>query len=349
MIRKLLMGLALLSASLWTTAARAQWFEARSTNFIVYSEGSRRDAELNAAKLERYHYVLRTFHRIAADRPSNPLRVFLFDRAGDVQEMAGGAGVAGYYVPDARGLMFVGSRSRGGLGSGDLRSANRALRLDPESTMLHEYAHHFMFQYFPATYPTWYVEGFAEFWGTTRILENDVVEVGLPAEDRVATFDFLTWMPLERMLTIHNYREAPGENIALLYAQGWLTMRYVFENQARKRQLDTYLRLINQGSSYEQATRQAFPDLPAFNSELFNYAGGRRFTAIRLPFRAINIGTVAVRELSPAENALLEHEVKLSQGIPQREAATFANEVRAIAARYPTIPSRWACSWRPNG
>jgi len=337
-IRKLLTGLAVLWAGLWATAAHAQWFEARSANFIVYSEGSRRDAELNAAKLERYHYVLRTFHRIAADRPSNPLRVFLFDSAGDVQDMAGGAGVAGYYVSDARGLMFVGSRSRGGRRDGDPRSENRALRLDPESTMLHEYAHHFMFQYFPASYPTWYVEGFAEFWGTTRILDNDVVEVGLPAEDRVATFDFLTWMPLERLLTIHNYREAPGENIGLLYAQGWLMMRFVFENQARKRQLETYLRLINQGSTYEQAMRQAFPDLSSFNSELFNYAGGRRFTAVRLPFRAINVGNIVVRELSAAENALIEKEVKLSQGYPQREATAFANDVRSIAARFPEDP-----------
>jgi hypothetical protein len=334
MIRKLLILFALLVPN----AARAEWYEARSTNFIVYSEGNRRDAEENAAKLERYHYVLRTFHRISAERVSNPLRVFLFDSAGDVRDMAGGASVAGYYVSDARGLMFVGSRSRGGLSSGDLRSANRAFRLDPESTMLHEYAHHFMFQYFPATYPTWYVEGFAEFWGTTRLLPNDVVEVGFPAEDRVATFDFLTWMPLDRLLRIHHYGEAPGENIALLYAQGWLLMRYVFDHQDRKRQLETYLRLINQGSTYEQAMRQAFPDLGAFNSELFNYAGARRFSAVRLPFRTINVGQIAVRELSPAENALIEQEVKLSQGYSQRDAAEFAGQVRSIASRFPDDP-----------
>jgi len=334
MIRKLLFVFGLFFA----TAAQAEWHEATSPNFIVYSEGSEQDAEAYAAKLERYHYVLRTFHRIREERVSNPLRVYLFDSAGDVREMAGGAGVAGYYVSDARGLMFVGSRARGGLSTGDPRSANRAFRTNNESTLLHEYAHHFMFQYFPATYPTWYSEGFAEFWGTTRLLENDVVEVGYPAEDRVATFDFLTWMPLQRMLTIHHYGEAPGENIGLLYAQGWLMMRYVFDHPARKRQLDAYLALINRGSTYEEAMRQAFPDLEAFNSELFNYAGGRRFSAVRLPFRTINVGQIAVRELSAAENALIEHDIKLSQGLRQRDSAVFVREVREIAGRHPDDP-----------
>ena len=334
MIRKLLALLCLLVPA----AAQAEWYEATSPNFIVYSDGSRRDAEEYAAKLERFHYVLRTFHRIDESQAGNPLRVFLFSSVRKVRNMAGGAGVAGYYVSDARGLMFVGSRSRGGMSEGDLRSANRAFRLDPESTMLHEYSHHFMYQYFPATYPTWYSEGFAEFWGATRLLPDDVVEVGRPAEDRVGTFQFLTWLPLDRVLTAHNYGETPGENVYSLYAQGWLLMRYAFEHPERKRQLDEYLRLINEGATYEQAMRQAFPDLDAFNSELFNYAGSGRFNIIRLPFRTIDVGQIAVRELRPAENALIEHEIKLSQGYPHTEAEGFAREVRSIASRYPDDP-----------
>ena len=334
MVRKLLALLCLLVPA----AAQADWYEATSPNFIVYSDGSRRDAEENAAKLERFHYVLRTFHSIDESQVTIPLRVFLFSGAGEVREMAGGAGVAGYYVPDARALMFVGSRSRGGMSEGDLRSANRAFRMDPESTMLHEYSHHFMYQYFPATYPTWYSEGFAEFWGATRLLADDVVEVGRPAEDRVGTFQFLSWLPLERVLTAHHYGETPGENVYLLYAQGWLLMRYAFEHPERKRQLDEYLRLINEGASYEQAMHQAFPDLDAFNSELFNYAGGGRFNVLRLPFRTIPVGDIAVRALRPAENALIEHEIKLSQGYPHTEAEDFAREVRSIAGRYPDDP-----------
>jgi hypothetical protein len=334
MIRKLLLLILLALPA----AAQAEWYEATSNNFIVYSDGSRSDAEAYAAKLERYHYVLRTFHRITDARMPNRLRVFLFSNAGEVGDFYGGASVAGVYIPDARAMMFVGTRSRASGGDGDPRSAQAGARLDPEAVLLHEYAHHFMFHYFPATYPTWYVEGFAEFWGSTRFLDNDVVEVGHPAEHRFQTFQYLSWLPLERLLTAHNYGEVRGENIFSLYAQGWLLMRYVFENPERKRQLDRYLQLINEGATYEAATREAFTDLGAFNSALYNYAGRSRFNVIQLPFRTIDVGPITVRELRPAENALIEHEMRLSRGYAHTEAAEFASDVRSVAARYPDDP-----------
>lgn len=338
MIRKLLTGMAVLAASLSATAARAEWHQATSSNFIVYSDGSATDARDFAAKLERFHFVLRTFHRISAPTVPNKLRVFLLSSAGAVGRTAGSSSVAGYYVPDARGLMLVGTRAQASRGNGDLRSARSIANLDPESILLHEYTHHFMYQYFPAAYPTWYSEGFAEFWGATRFGQNDVVEVGLPAEHRFATFDGLGWLPLERLLRIHNYQEAGGANVFLLYAQGWLLVRYTFENPARQRQLQTYLRLINNGTDYGEAARQAFPDLATFNSELFSYAGRGRFGVVRLPFRTIDVGPIEVTTPGPAEQALMMQEIKLSRGYPQREAAAFAAEVRGIAARFPQDP-----------
>lgn len=335
MIYRILAAVALLLAP---AAARAAWHEARSANFIVYSEGSAQDAGEFAAKLERFHYVLRTFHRIEDPAMPNKLRVFLVSSGGEVGRIAGGAGVAGFYVSDSRGLMLVGTRSRGTRGNGDPRSARSQVDLDPESILLHEYTHHFMYQYFPATYPTWYSEGFAEFWGATRFLPNDVVEIGLPADHRFSTFDALGWYPLERLLVTHNYAEARGWNVFLLYAEGWLLVRHAFSNPARQRQLSEYLRLINSGLSYEDAMRRAYPDLDALNAELFEYAGRGRFDVIRLPFRTIAVGEIATRALRPAENALMEHEIRLSRGVFQRDAAEFAASVRAIAARYPDDP-----------
>ena len=335
MIQRILIAMALMLAP---GAARAAWYEARSTNFIVYSEGSEQDARDFAAKLERFHYVLRTFHRIEQSANPNKLRVFLLSSASAVGRMAGASGVAGFYNPGARGLMLVGTRSRGSRGSGDPRSARSEVSLDPESILLHEYTHHFMYQYFPATYPTWYSEGFAEFWGATRFLDNDVVEIGLPAEHRFSTFRALGWLPLDRLLRAQSYADVRGFNIFLLYAEGWLLTRYAFQHPERQRQLQQYLRLINAGTPYADAARTAFPDLDRFNSELFEYAGTGRFEVIRLPFRTIQVGEIATRALRPAENALVDEEIKLSRGIPRREAAAFAGEVRSTAARYPDDP-----------
>ncbi|HEV2817994.1 MAG TPA: hypothetical protein VGW40_12335 [Allosphingosinicella sp.] len=329
MIRKLLIAFGLV---LSPAAAHAEWFEATSRNFIVYSEGNEQDARDFAAKLERFNFVLRAYHHVTAPPAPNRLRVFLMAAKNGVARMAdvpASSGIAGYYVPYARAQLLVGTRSRASTRTGDL---------DPESILLHEYTHHFMYRYFPATYPTWYSEGFAEFWGSTEFEANDVVEVGRPAEHRFATFRALGWLPIDRLFQAHNYREVGGTNVFLLYAEGWLILRYVFENPERRRQLDQYLNLINRGSTYEEAMRQAFPDVGAFNSQLYEYAGRVRYNVLRLPFRTIDVGEITTRTLRPAEQALITQEIKLSQGYPAREAQQFATEVRTIAARFPNDP-----------
>ena len=336
MIRKLL---AAIFVFLSATAAKATWYEATSNHFIVYSQGSEQEARDFAGKLERFRFVLKTIRPVAEDRPFVRLRVFLLLNLGAVQRMAGGASVAGYYVPDARGLMLVGTRHGESRGTSDLRSlADEGPGLDPQVVLFHEYTHHFTFQYFPATYPVWYSEGFAEFWGQTAILPGDVVEVGAPANYRYSTFRALGWLPLDRLLKAHNYAELGGEDVFLLYAEGWLLVRYLFDHPARQRQINEYLRLINNGTPFEEAVRRAIPDVDAFNSELFSYAGQGRFTVVRLPFRTIDIGPVTVRTLRPAEQALIEDEIRVSQGYEQREAADIANRVRGTAAHFPDDP-----------
>jgi hypothetical protein len=331
MIRKLLIAASLF----WSSAAHAEWHEAISNNFIVYSQGPEQEARDFAAKLERFRFVLSWARPIPQGRTSGKLRVFLLPDRNAVQLIAGGEGVVGYYVSQARGLMLVGTRHRI-TSLNDARTARYEIEdIDPESVLFHEYTHHYTFQYFPATYPVWYSEGLAEFWGMTAILPNDVVDIGAPADHRFSTFRYLGWMSLENLLRAHNYSEARGENLFLLYAEGWLLVRYMFEHPERQHQIEEYLRLINTGVAFDEAARRAIPDLDAFNSQLFNYAGTGRFNVVRLPFRRIDVGPIVVRTLRPAEQELILDEIRLSQGFQQREAAAFADHVRGIANRYP--------------
>jgi len=332
MIRKLLLLLGLLSA----TAARAEWHEATSANFIVYSQGGANEAREFAARLERFNYVLRFYHGLRAPPAPNRLRVLLFPSIDAVGRMIEGDGVAGYYVDEARGLMMVGTR-RGLARSNDIRVARQEALIDPESILLHEYAHHFMHQYFPATYPTWYQEGFAEFWGATRFLPNNVVEVGRPANYRYVSLSFNRWLPVGQLLSAQSYADVP--EVDLLYAQGWLLVRYTFENADRHRQLQRYLTLINGGRRYADAATEAFGDLGRLNTELIGYGGRQRVNVLQLPFRELPTGEIAERALRPAEQALIEYEIRLAQGsISRREIADFANDLRPVATRFPDDP-----------
>jgi len=332
MIRKLLFGLILLVAS----PAQAEWFEATSDNFVVYSDGSERDARDFAAELEHFHYVLRTYHGIRTPPSPNKLRVFLLPTISAVGRMAGSEGVAGYYVPDARAQLLVGTRARESR-SADIRSARYETGIDAESILLHEYSHHFMYYYFPATYPTWYQEGFAEFWGATRFLPNNVVEVGRPVNYRFGSFQPGRWLPAGQLLSAQNYADVP--EVDLLYAEGWLLVSHTFQNQQRREQMQRYLTLINGGKPYSEAAAEAFGDLGRLNSELFDYAGGGRFNVLQLPFRELPTGEINSRELRSAEQQLLTYEIRLAQGaISQREMADFASDIRNIATRFPDDP-----------
>ena len=316
-------------------AARAEWKEATTNNFIVYSEGGEAQLREFAAKLEKFNYVLRAYHSVTAPPSPIRLKVYLFPNVAAVGKMAGGDGVAGYYISRARGLMMVGSRNRP-QGAVNPRNGPDYVDIDSESILLHEYTHHFMYQYFPATYPTWYSEGFAEFWGATNILEGDVVEVGQPVNYRYGSFQMNRWLPLRKLLTAQSYADVP--DLDLLYAEGWLLVRSAFDDARQRRQLQAYLKAINGGASYEQAMKDSFEDVDALNDRLYDYAGKSRFQVLRLPFKKIETGPIAVRTVSPAENAMMELSIELAQGILKREATEFAGKVRGAARRFPDDP-----------
>jgi tetratricopeptide (TPR) repeat protein len=336
MVRKLLLLLALVS---WGGAAQAQWREAESRNFRVYSEASEAELRAFTEKLEKFDFVLRRIHKVEAPPSPNKLKIVLVPNQRAVATLAGypRSGIAGYYVRDAQAMMMVGSRNRNPRGGGGDRGENRDVySIDPEYVLLHEYTHHFMYQYFPATYPTWYSEGFAEFWGATKFGENGVVEVGSPAEHRFGSFVANRWLAVQDLLQAQNYSQVA--EIDLLYAQGWLLVRYAWENPTRQKQLQQYLALINRGSSFEQAAKTAFGDLGKLNAELRQYSGRGRFNVIQLPFRTIEVGDIKLRSLGSAEQALFLTDIEWSQGVSVREFPTFLARVRREAAAFPNDP-----------
>src|SRR3569623_2819863 len=100
-------------------------------------------------------------------RPGSPIRtkVYMMPDSAAVQAtmpFGGSPGVAGYFDGDMRGPYAVMTRSATGESFG----------LAAQTVLFHELSHQFMFRFFPAAYPTWYVEGFADFYGTMTIDRN---------------------------------------------------------------------------------------------------------------------------------------------------------------------------------
>jgi hypothetical protein len=323
--------------------AQADWKEASTRHFIIYSEGSEESLRDAATKLEKYDFLLRWASKVTKPSQTPKLKIYLMRNFEEVQgtlPFAAG-GIAGYYNARTRGPVAVGSRTglAGQVNRTGTRIGNNDLyEFDAQTVLLHEYAHHFMFQYFPAAYPAWYSEGFAEFYGTTKILPNDVIEVGHVAGHRYASFQANDWLPLSKMLTAKNYGDVGGQ-IDLLYAQGWLLVHYLSTTKERAGQLPKYLAALNAGKDYQKAMDEAFgPGARKLDEELRAYSGRRRLTAVRLPFKPIDVGPIAVRTLSPAEDALMKADIAFGRGVIVSEAPALAKEVRSIAARFPKDP-----------
>jgi hypothetical protein len=315
-------------------AAQATWLKAESAHFIVYSEGDEASVRSAATRLEKLDALQRTVAGApkgtgAKVRSPVKVRVYLLPTSADVQMTAGGGDAAGYYSATVRGPFAVMTREN------DVADGFPA-----QLVLFHELTHHFMFQYFPATYPTWYQEGFADFIGASTIDASDVVKFGKPVLNRYFSLRGRRaedWISLKRLLSAKSYGDLAGR-VDLLYAEGWLLTHYLSFEKKRDGQLQRYLAEINAGKPYDVAARDAFGDLEQLNKELRAYAEAPRLPAGVLTLQAGDIGPVTVTQASDAQAALMVADIRIGNGILATEATRFARGTAKIAARFPDDP-----------
>jgi tetratricopeptide (TPR) repeat protein len=316
-------------------AAQAEWWQARTEHFIIYSESSARDAEAFAARLERFDMALRSLQNISAEPiQSDSQRLTIF-RRGNVEyigRLYGAQGVAGFYIPRIGGsVAFTPARKEGA----DLISYRRDSRtdLDPQSVLFHEYAHHFMFQHFSAAYPQWYVEGFAETAATIDLQEGGSFHLGNPPQYRVSEL----LQPLtsaKRMLT--NTRPPTAELFYSYYSLGWLLNHYLTFEPSRQGQLKQYLRLINAGTAPPEAARKAFGDLDVLDRDLARYRNNRPLPGALVKPSFYEPPAVTMRKLGADEEAIVRVALRSKRGVNRKAADEVAGEARSVAAKYPS-------------
>jgi len=181
--------------------ARAEWWEARTDHFIIYSKSSAADAKAFAESLERYDESLRSLHVIKPDPHLSDSRRVKIYRSGaivDISVLAGDSesGVAGFYVPRMEPVAFVPARE----------AVGSHVELDALTILFHEYYHHFMFRYFAGAYPSWYIEGIAELHSTLKFLPNGAFHIGdappARAEELAGKYRSLAHYSIVQMLTV---------------------------------------------------------------------------------------------------------------------------------------------------
>jgi tetratricopeptide (TPR) repeat protein len=318
--------------ALAATPAAAAWRVAESAHFIVYSEDKPDNVRTFAEQLERFDAAMRFLRKLepSNDAPSNKLTIFQVSNVGAVQKMMGtrSANVYGFYNGRAGNSIAFVPRRAGTSSSWDL---------DAETVLLHEYAHHFMFRNYPAAFPLWFSEGWAEFNSTARFVADGSVDVGLPAKHRAAGLFLGYNLPLETMMQADR-RRLNAEATDVLYGKGWLLTHYLSFAKERDGQLGRYLLTINKGQASLDAAKATFGDFGELENELHRYKNGRRMTYLRVPGHRLAIAPVAVRELSAGGNAIMPVMMQSRRGVDDKSAKTVLQQARAAAAPYPDDP-----------
>ena len=315
------------------TPAAAKWREASSDHFVIYSEESADSLRAFATKLERYDAAMRHLRGIPDEAPgkANRLTVYVVSNVGTVRKLAGGRSnfIAGFYVPRASGSIAVVPRRLGSGGRWDM---------DPENVLLHEYAHHFLFQNSSAAYPAWFSEGYAEFYATAKFEKDGSVGLGLPAAHRGYGLVSGNPLPVERMMALGSERLSPEQREAL-YGRGWLLTHYLTFEPSRRGQLTAYLNALNSGKTGVEAATAAFGDLKTLGRDLDAYMRRPRLSYVKIGADAVKIGPIAVREVGAGEDALMDAKIRSRRGVNATTAQPLLAEIRRLAAPFANDPA----------
>lgn len=290
-------SLFLVIAALIAQPAQAKWLRADTRNFIIYSEGNEKSLRSFAEDAERFDATLRMRFRVASDVPQVRLVIYMLPTADAVSRVAKGSvgfDVAGVYVSHPEGTFVLTNRE-----SSSGRGPSQA-----QSTLFHEYAHHFMRRFSPSAFPAWFAEGFAEYFSTVEFTKEGKAQIGKPAYERAYGLLELPQVPVTAILNAKPSELDTEEAVDVYYGRSWLLTHLLYNVPTREGQLTSYIAAINRGTNADEAARSSFGDLAALDKEL------RSYTSKPLQYRTTNAPvaadlTMTITALPPADDALV--------------------------------------------
>ncbi|MBW0007692.1 MAG: hypothetical protein JO335_08255 [Sphingomonas sp.] len=316
-------------------AAEAEWRRFETQHFIIYSESADKRVNELATGLESVDGLMRMATGLPMGAAPVKVRIYEMGDEGQVQAALGeqGTGIAGFYTSNGLGPYAV-----------TLRKAYSAEgSFTAEIVLHHEYAHHFMLQYFPGLYPGWYVEGFAELIGASKTLPDGKLAYGFPAKYRGDEISGV-WVDMRDIL-LKDPEKVPFD----VYGQGWAMTHYLTFSKERAGQLRRYLGALTAGKSAEEAAK-AFGDLQTLNREAHAYlaAGQFNYHPVSVPIQQPVIQKVSA--VDPGEAAVIPETIAFSdfdmnairktseRDQERKRRQTVLDHARAKAARFPNDP-----------
>lgn len=257
----------LLSVTYPTSLFAKSFLRAESDHFIVTSGISEENTRRFIENLENFRTVLNAVYFESTENKNyNPkLEIYLLnDNDFSVVMPKKPSQVAGVMSYCASGLHMV-----SGFYGNNVQKTKDATNLnenDSQIILFHEYSHVFMFQLSGPVYPAWFIEGFADFYGTVKVTPSNAV-IGMAPSMRLSTlsrglqfdYDYLLRDERPKNMSFENY-------MPMLYAQSWLLTHYLLSDKERRNKFVSYLIAIHNGedrvAAFEKYIGIKTKDLP---------------------------------------------------------------------------------------
>jgi len=327
--------------------ARAEWYQASSEHFLIYSEQKPDLLKQYAEKLERFDSAVRVVRGMDDPPPSqgNRVTIFMVGSPAEVQRLYGDKSgtIEGFYRGRASGSIAFVARTNPTMVRYSPNYASRlgggVMQLDAgtDTILLHEYSHHLMMQAISTPYPEWLIEGFAEFMSTAKFDSDGSVGLGLPATHRLYWLVNGEQLPVETLLSGH-YDKVTADQRESIYGRGWLLAHYLTFEPSRKGQLQAYLAAMAAGTDPLEAARKAFGDLSKLQNDIEAYLRRSSLPYLKIPASALHVSPVNVTRLSAGAAAVVPLMTDVKNGVAKEQTEALATQVRAVEAQFPGDP-----------
>lgn len=316
-------------------AAKADWHEASSDQFVIFADDDEEEIRVFAENLERYHSALEHFTQrdLPKPSPSNRITVYAVGSADKVRRLAGATGVVGFYLPRSAGSVAYVQDIRNKEGLPDVSA----------KILLHEYAHHFLSYTDRFAMPLWMNEGAAEFFSASYFHPDGSVYLGIPSSYR----DFTIFWKDDEMTSVRelldiDWDRLKGRNAKdkqSFYGRSWILYHYLSTTEDRSGQLREYWLEVLRGTSSLDAAQSVFGDLGVLERQLNRHFRNRDKQSYKVAADEIAVSPVTMRALSDGEAAMMHIRISTDRGLPSQAAADLAQEARDIAAQFPDDPA----------
>jgi Flp pilus assembly protein TadD len=293
-------------------SAFAQWSEVKSQNFTVVTNGSANQARDVAVRFEQMRALFGALFKRTKVTIPVPLTVIAFRNSRDLRD---------------NGPLFNGKpvEVAGFYQQGEDRNFI-ALDLSTEysyEVVFHEYAHLLLNANYPRTQP-WFDEGFAEFYSSMTIGKTQA-EIGrAPQGAQVVFSETQSLMPVVNLFSVEHdsktYNES-GNKRTMFYAQSWLLMHWIFDNQKLPDTARYFDAVMNRKMPIPEAIQYGFGMTPRKFDEVLNSylrTGRGNVFKFNLPLN-IDPSLIVVKKLSDtaARSALADLHLHMMDRQPQ--------------------------------